>query len=40
MQDSAIKQAEDSKSLTDKEGDLFDLETSPGQQKSDGHVKC
>ena len=35
MQDSATKRAEDSKSMTDKEGALADLETGLGQQKSD-----
>jgi len=35
MKDSATKRAEDSKSITDKEGALADLETGLGQQKSD-----
>jgi chromosome segregation ATPase len=35
MKDSAAKRAEDSKSMTDKEGVLADLETTLGQQKSD-----
>jgi len=35
MKDSATKRAEDSKSMTDKEGALADLETGLGQQKSD-----
>jgi len=35
MTDSATKRAEDSKSMTDKEGALADLETGLGQQKSD-----
>jgi len=35
MQDSATKRAEDSKTMTDKEGALADLETGLGQQKSD-----
>jgi chromosome segregation ATPase len=35
MKDSATKRAEDSKTMTDKEGALADLETSLGQQKSD-----
>merc|ERR1719198_2402947 len=35
MKDSATKRAEDSKTMTDKEGALADLETGLGQQKSD-----
>jgi len=35
MSDSATKRAEDSKTMTDKEGALADLETGLGQQKSD-----
>jgi len=35
MTDSATKRAEDSKTMTDKEGALADLETGLGQQKSD-----
>jgi len=35
MQDSATKRAEDSKTMTDKEGALADLETGLGQAKSD-----
>merc|ERR1719198_1090204 len=35
MKDSATKRAEDSKTMTDKEGALADLETGLGQQKAD-----
>merc|ERR1712238_108270 len=35
MQDSATKRAEDSKTLTDKQGALANLETSLGDQKAD-----
>merc|ERR1719198_400888 len=35
MKDSAEKRAEDSKSMTDKQGALADLETGLGQQKED-----
>merc|ERR1712146_286416 len=35
MKDSATKRAEDSKSMTDKQGALADLETGLGQQKED-----